>query len=137
MNSRTKLLAIALGAMAASSAWAQADAVHAGHQGGSMQPAASAKPAASQPAGAMDHGDMNMQGGDAPEDARDPHAYSGGYSIGTGTYALSDSRQLRLADEHYFGGLMLDRLEAVWVSGKRSTAWIVGELRQALARAQG
>lgn len=123
MNSSMKLLAIAVGAMAASSAWAQADAAHAGHQGQTAQSQAASKPAASQPAGAMDHGDMKMQGGDAPEDARDPHAYSGGYSIGAGTYAVSDSRLLRLADEHYFGGLMLDRLESVWVSGNRSTAY--------------
>ena len=43
----------------------------------------------------MDHGDMNMQGGSAPPDARDPHAYSGGYQLGVGKYALGPARWLR------------------------------------------
>jgi copper resistance protein B len=30
---------------------------------------------------AMDHSNMQMQGGSAPADARDPHAYSGGYGL--------------------------------------------------------
>jgi copper resistance protein B len=52
----------------------------------------------------MDHG--SMQGGDPPPDARDPHAWSGGYT-------LDPARPLRLADEHYFGSLLVDSLEAV------------------------
>lgn len=28
--------------------------------------------------------EMQMQGGDAPADSRDPHAYSGGYSLSNG-----------------------------------------------------
>ena len=35
----------------------------------------------------MDHGDMQMQGGSAPADARDPHAYSDGYTLTEGPYA--------------------------------------------------
>ncbi|MCL5061253.1 MAG: hypothetical protein M1449_12805, partial [Candidatus Thermoplasmatota archaeon] len=60
---------------------------------------------------AMDHGEMNMQGGSPPPDARDPHAYSGGYTLESGPYALPGPRQLRLADEHNFGALLVDRLE--------------------------
>lgn len=60
---------------------------------------------------AMDHGEMNMQGGSAPPDARDPHAYSGGYTLESGPYALPGPRALRLSDEHNFGGLLVDRLE--------------------------
>lgn len=48
----------------------------------------------------MDH--SSMQGGDPPPDARDPHAYSGGYARGP----------LKLADEERFGSLLLDRFES-------------------------
>jgi copper resistance protein B len=60
--------------------------------------------AADNMSGAMDHG--SMQGGSAPPDARDPHAYSDGLVFGP-------DRQLKLADEHSFGSLLVDRLEAV------------------------
>lgn len=63
--------------------------------------------------GAMDHADMQMQGGSAPDDARDPHASSGGFSLDSGPYALPGPRQLRLADEHIFNALLLDRFERV------------------------
>ncbi|MEO1766163.1 copper resistance protein B [Thiobacter aerophilum] len=45
-----------------------------------------------------------MQGGDPPADARDPHAYSGGYT-------RPADHPLRLHDEKIFWGVMLDRLE--------------------------
>jgi copper resistance protein B len=48
--------------------------------------------------------DMDMQGGDAPDDARDPHAFADGYT-------LAPDRQLKLADESYFGMFMFNRLE--------------------------
>ena len=47
---------------------------------------------------------MSMQGGAAPADARDPHAYSGGYGFGP-------SSPLKLADEAYMGSVMVNRLE--------------------------
>lgn len=47
----------------------------------------------------MDHG--SMQGGDPPPDARDPHAYSGGYARGP----------LKLADEDRFFSFLIDRFE--------------------------
>lgn len=63
----------------------------------------------------MDHGSMNSkmqpQGGDAPKDARDPHAYSNGYTLTAGPYAQSGPRQLKLADEHAFWAVLGDRLE--------------------------
>ncbi len=55
--------------------------------------------------GGMDHGSMSMQGGSAPPDARDPHAYSGGYAFGP-------DRELRMGDEQYFYSILFDRLEA-------------------------
>jgi copper resistance protein B len=56
---------------------------------------------------------MDMQGGRAPADARDPHAYSGGYTLDRGDYTLPGVRRLRLGDEHPYGGMMFDRLEVV------------------------
>ena len=72
---------------------------------------------------AMDHGEMNMQGGTAPPDARDPHGYSGGYTLDSGKYALPGPRQLRLADEHSFGSLLVDRLERVDTREGNATAY--------------
>ncbi len=59
----------------------------------------------------MDHGGNGMmsgamQGGSAPADARDPHAYSGGYDFGP-------IPRPRLADEQSFASLLVDRLEMV------------------------
>jgi len=71
----------------------------------------------------MDHGEMNMQGGSAPPDARDPHAYSGGYTLDSGKYALPGPRQLRLADEQNFGSLLVDRLERVDTRDGNATAY--------------
>lgn len=71
----------------------------------------------------MDHGDMNMQGGSAPSDARDPHAYSGGYTLESGPYARTGQRELRLADEHNFGALLIDRLERNFTHDGDSTAY--------------
>lgn len=69
----------------------------------------------------MDHGSMQMQGGSAPPDARDPDAYSGGYQLGVGKYALGDpSHSMMMADEHKFGSVLLDRLE--WVHGNDANA---------------
>ncbi len=75
--------------------------------------------------GAMDHGDMNMQGGSAPPDARDPHAASGGYTLESGPYVLPGPRQLRMADEDSFGALLVDRLERGYSSDGNATAYDV------------
>mgnify|MGYP000038251785 CR=1 FL=1 len=61
--------------------------------------------------GQMDHSSMRMQGGSAPTNARDPNAYSGGYTLTSGPYARKGPRQLRLADEHRFSALMIDHFE--------------------------
>lgn len=122
---------LALAIMGTEAAWAQGS--HAGHQ--SMPAPAAEKetqtmmgmdhnsmPGSKQPvpmkdglevkaAAEMDHGNMQVQGGAAPADARDPHDYSGGYELGVGRYALGDRRQLQLADEHNFGSVLVDTLE--------------------------
>ena len=74
---------------------------------------------------AMDHSDMQMQGGSAPPDARDPHAYSGGFTLQSGPYALGDKQRLRLADEASFGSVLFDNLEVVRSGGKNSGAYDV------------
>ncbi len=51
----------------------------------------------------MDMG--SMQGGSAPPDARDPHAYSDGYDFGP--------YPLHMADTHSLASLLVDRFEAV------------------------
>jgi copper resistance protein B len=61
-----------------------------------------------------DHG--AMQGGSPPPDARDPHAYSGGYT-------LPPERPLRLMDEHSMFSLMVDKLEAVHAHGETGAAY--------------
>lgn len=72
---------------------------------------------------AMDHGDMNMQGGSVPADARDPHAYSGGLTLDKGPYARPGPRELRLADEHNFGSVLFNRLERGVGTGSPVTAY--------------
>jgi copper resistance protein B len=57
----------------------------------------------------MDHG--NMQGGRAPADARDPNAYSDGYTLTQGPYARPGLRELKLADEQLFWAVLADRFE--------------------------
>tara|TARA_R110002050_G_scaffold57423_5_gene129136 strand:+ start:42615 stop:43475 length:861 start_codon:yes stop_codon:yes gene_type:complete len=61
--------------------------------------------------GDMARGEMQMQGGTAPDHARDPHAYSGGFTLTEGPYAQSGPRQLKLADEHTFWSVLANRLE--------------------------
>lgn len=76
---------------------------------------------------AMDHGSMQMQGGFAPADARDPDAYSGGYRLGEGLHALphgdGQPHHLMMADQHNFGSLLVDRLEYARSSGAGETAY--------------
>lgn len=133
-----KLLTLVTAALFASPVWSQSGMDHSGHDmhSGSMPDSSMKKPAEmpqkdtqknmgsmEQSSGAMDHGEMNMQGGPAPADARDPHAYSGGHTLESGPYALPGGRQLRLADEQYFPSLLVDRLEAVRAPGNTSSAY--------------
>lgn len=82
---------------------------------------ASATFAASAPEMAgMDHSAMPKV---ADAALRDPHAYSGGFTLGTGPYALGAERQLRLADEKGFGSVLVDNLEFVRANGANSGAY--------------
>ena len=59
----------------------------------------------------MNSAKMQPQGGSAPKDARDPHAYSAGTTLTECPYALEGNERLTLADEHPFYALLGDRLE--------------------------
>lgn len=122
---RLSMLALSLVAFGAGPSLSLAAAGHEGHvmprAAGKQKLEASAPPSSAM--GAMDHGDMKMQGGPAPADARDPHGYSGGYTLDGGKYALAGPRQLSLADEHAFGTLLVDRLERVDTREATSTAF--------------
>lgn len=90
----------------------------------------------------MDHGDMSMQGGSAPDDARDPNGYSGGYGIDGGPYSLSPKRQLKLADEHHFWTVLFDRLEYVRTDDEEGMTydgqtWFGGSFDRLVLKAEG
>lgn len=137
MNKKTWTFGAVALAAAAFSATVQAQAMdHSAHQG--MQAPASAAPAPaagaadhaahqgaspSADAPAMDHGDMQMQGGSAPADGRDPHAYSSGNTLSSGPYALGATRSLHMGDEHNWGMFLVDRLEAVRTDDRTTGAY--------------
>ncbi|MBI5462804.1 MAG: copper resistance protein B [Gammaproteobacteria bacterium] len=86
-------------------------------------------------AGGMDHGAMSMQGGTAPADARDPHAYAGGEDFGP-------IPRPRMGDEERFGMLMIDRLEAARSDDNTAAMYEVqgrfgGDYDRAVLKAEG
>ena len=125
MNKRVHWLAIAVLALGLAPAWAQEpagamksmpgmDHSRMGH-GSAPPPKDDTMPNMGKDGG-MDPG--SMQGGSAPPDARDPHAYSGGYGFGP-------LPKLRMADEHNFGSLLVDRLERARTRDNSFTAFDV------------
>jgi copper resistance protein B len=83
----------------------------------------------------MNDESMSMQGGSAPPDARDPHAYSDGYDFGP-------IPRPRMGDEDNFGSLLVDRLESVTARNNTSMtydwqAWYGQTYDRALIRAEG
>ncbi|WP_417276775.1 copper resistance protein B [Castellaniella sp.] len=151
----TMLAAAMAAAMAVPSlAGAQAQSEHAGHNMAAPSPTASAASpdtgsAVKQEVGhgsmdmaGMDHGSMQMQGGSAPADARDPNAYSEGYVRNAGKYALPPSQALRMSDEHNFASVYIDRLEYVRARGQEwgsydGEAWVGGTYNRAALKAEG
>ncbi|WP_397474985.1 copper resistance protein B [Pusillimonas sp.] len=92
--------------------------------------------------GEMDHGDMQMQGGSAPADARDPNAYSSGYVRNAGKYALPPSEALVMSDMHNFGSVRFDRFEYVRARGEEwaayeGEAWYGSTYNRAVIKAEG
>jgi copper resistance protein B len=77
---------------------------------------------------------MDMQGGSAPADARDPHAFADGYTH-------DETYPLELADKKYFGMLMFDRLERVDTTDPFTAfdmhAWIGRDYDKLVVMAEG
>lgn len=71
----------------------------------------------------MDHGEMNAQGGPPPADARDPHDYSGGFTLDKGPYASPKTPRLKLADEHSFATVLFNRLERSYGRDDNATVY--------------
>jgi copper resistance protein B len=65
---------------------------------------------ASAPLWAQDHQGHSPPVG-TPDNARDPHAYSAGFTLTEGPYALPGAHQLEMHDEHKFASLMANRFE--------------------------
>ena len=150
MNKRVNMIAAAALALSMSAVWAQDPATPA-KKAGEMEAmpgmdhsqmnhgdAASGKAGdtgnMNRGDGGMDHGSMSMQGGSAPPDARDPHAYSGGYDFGP--------LKLRLADERSMGSLLVDNLETMRTKDNTSAeydlqAWYGRTYNRAVLKAEG
>ncbi|PVY60235.1 copper resistance protein B [Pusillimonas noertemannii] len=97
---------------------------------------------ASQEASSMDHGDMPMQGGSTPANARDPDAYSGGHVRNAGKFSLPPSEASHMSDTHYFGSVQFDRFEHVRAQGEEwgayeGEAWYGGTYNRAVVKAEG
>jgi len=112
-----------------------------GHGSGSVTGGADIN-AMNHDAGKMDHGNMKMQGGSAPPDARDPDAYSGGYVRNAGKYALAPSDALMMSDTHRFGSVKFDRFEYVAARGKEwgayeGDAWYGSTYNRVALKAEG
>jgi copper resistance protein B len=88
---------------------------------------------------------MQPQGGSAPADARDPHAYSNGYEIHSGKYVVPSVHSLHLADQHNFGSLRVDRLERAYANDDNSSnltaydvqAWFGRDIDKLVVKAEG
>lgn len=134
MHSRRLLLIAVMFALAQATARAQEGAKPTGeppsapdhgqvdHQGmGHKPPSPVAAPVPSTPGGSsgtmggMEHGPM--QGGKAPPDARDPHAYAEGYGFGP--------MRPDMGDDDYFGQFLADRLESVQTDAGAAVAYDV------------
>jgi copper resistance protein B len=114
------------------------------HGNADIVPAASSHDmgAMNQDSGNMDHGAMQMQGGTAPPDARDPNAYSDGYTLDSGKYSLGPEHRLRMSDEHNFASVRVDRLEYVRAGSDEGLAyegqaWFGGTYNRAVLKAEG
>lgn len=80
------------------------------------------------------HEHSNMQGGDAPPDARDPHAYADGYDFGP-------IPRPKMGDEEFLSSVIVDRLESVTSDNTTMTydlqAWVGKTYDKALIRTEG
>nr|WP_197703248.1 copper resistance protein B [Sulfurifustis variabilis] len=138
MHKRVTSIGAILMALGLSPAWAQYAQAPADPHAGHAMPAAPAtesdRGAAADTGGGADMDMGSMQGGSPPPDARDPHAYSGGYDFGP--------LKLRLADEHSLGSLLVENLEIVRSDDHTSgaydlQAWYGRTYDRAVLKAEG
>ena len=142
MKNRSMLIVVTVMALGMSRAWAQPptppavpEMDHSQMDHGKMDHGAApaSDPHAGHDMGGMDHG--SMQGGSPPPDARDPHAYSGGYDFGP-------IHPPHMGDMHNFYGLLVDRFERVRTRENSSTeydlqAWYGRDYDRAVLKAEG
>ncbi len=115
MTKSVRWITAALLAGGLAPAWAQETPVVDHDKMGHGATPAAPPAAGSTRGGTADHG--SMQGGTPPPDARDPHAYSGGYR-------LSSAQHMHAGDGQSFGSLRVDRFEHVRTrAGETSTAY--------------
>jgi copper resistance protein B len=76
-----------------------------------------------------------------PTNSRDPHANSGGYTLGSAPYGLQDEHPLHLADEHYLGSVRINRLERVAADENATAldaqAWFGRDYQRLVIKAEG
>jgi copper resistance protein B len=142
----TLLVAASIAAMASASARAQeedhashnavppaprnADIVQGVEHGGDQH----AQPSAPDPA--------HASRGDEDSELRDPHGYSGGYTLESGPYVLPGPRRLRLADEDSYGSVLVERLERIDTDDGNATAydlqaWFGRDFNRLVIKAEG
>ncbi len=90
----------------------------------------------------MDHDKIAPAGKPVQSETRDPHAYSGGYTLESGPYAMAGPRLLRLGDEKSFGTVLFDNFEAVRSKGTNSQAydamaWFGRDYNRLVIKAEG
>jgi copper resistance protein B len=146
LRSPVKIVIFILAAIELSAVWAQDAPPQDPHAGHDMPPPAAApegeKGDADTPAeSAGEQGttgmemDMGaMQGGPAPPDARNPHAYSEGLDFGPSKLELADTRNM--------AALLADNLEAIRTGGNTSVpfdlqAWYGRTYNRAVLKAEG
>lgn len=137
------VLAMAMLGLTPAFTYAQTHDVHRSHTAVAASAAAAHDMGAmNQGSGEMDHGAMQMQGGAAPPDARDPNAYSDGYTLNSGKYSLGPEQRLHMSDEHNFASVKVDRLEYVRAGSDEGLAyegqaWFGGTYNRAVLKAEG
>lgn len=154
MHTKLRSMALIIGALSLAPVWAQTPAAKpeidhsmSGMDHGNMKMQDSSPPTSKETKhgmdhGSMDHGDMNMQGGPAPAGARDPHGYSGGYTLEKGPYSSPATPRLKLADEHIFASVLIDRLERGYGRDSNDTvydgqAWFGNTYNRLVIKAEG
>jgi copper resistance protein B len=71
----------------------------------------------------VSHEEMQMQGGNAPADARDPNAYSNGYTMHSGPYLIAGSSHSSMHADHLFFAATVDKFERAFADNNTHTTY--------------